>query len=80
MTFVLSTILKTSAILVVGLMLAGMLSKRSAALKHCVLCAAVFFSAIAPLLAWVMPAWRIIRLGAVNPLLLSDEARETGVD
>src|SRR5688572_6089674 len=57
MTFLLDWTLRTSVILLPALCAVHLLSKRSAAIRHRVLTAAIFCTALFPALSLMLPAW-----------------------
>src|SRR5262245_50731296 len=79
MMFILSSILKTAVVLLVGLVSAAALRRRSAALRHGVLCVALFVVTILPLLSWLMPEWPVIRLGSLSQWPILNEGLQPGV-
>jgi beta-lactamase regulating signal transducer with metallopeptidase domain len=72
MTFLLVCTLQITVILLMALLAQPFLRKKSAAVRHWVLSAAVVFSAIVPLLNVVMPSWSvpeaIVRHPAIVPI------------
>ena len=65
MTFLLESTIKMSLVLAAGLAAAALLRRRSAALRHWVLTAAVLCAAITPLLQATMPAWHVPAFSAL---------------
>ncbi|MHB8533756.1 MAG: TonB family protein [Solirubrobacteraceae bacterium] len=65
MTFLFESTIKTSLVLAAGLAAAALLRRRSAALRHWVLTAAVLCAAITPLLQATMPAWHLPALSTL---------------
>ncbi len=65
MTFLLESTIKMSLVLAAGLAAAALLRRRSAALRHWVLTAAVLCAAITPLLQATMPAWHLPALSTL---------------
>ncbi len=59
MRIALDLVIRSSAILAVGLMLEALLTRRSAALRHAVLASAVFVSVASLPLAWLLPTWEV---------------------
>ena len=57
MTFLLDCTIKTSVILMIALCSLRSLRKRSAAVRHWVLAAAIFFAILTPVLSLVTPSW-----------------------
>jgi TonB family protein len=61
---VLDSVLKISILMVATLALVACLRRRSAALRHWVLTAALVFASFLPLLAFIAPGWHVTRAGS----------------
>jgi beta-lactamase regulating signal transducer with metallopeptidase domain/protocatechuate 3,4-dioxygenase beta subunit len=78
MIFLISCAIKVSFILSVTLLAVRLLRTRSAALRHCVLAAGIFFAAITPGLSLIVPSWTWHVI--VDPPPPPPAARDVGSD
>ena len=62
--------IKASIVLLVGIVAAGVLRRRSAAARHWMLAVAIVCAGAVPLVGWLVPAWQL------PPDVLSSTARQ----
>ncbi len=60
MNLVLDSTIKVSLVLLIGMAIASLLRRRSAAVRHCVLATAIFCATAVPVLELLVPPWRLI--------------------
>src|SRR6185295_1081395 len=79
MTLLLTSTIKASLVLLFALGAAALLRKRSAAIRHLVLAAAVVCAAALPAVEWVVPSWHL-RLGTSSALRVEPRPEPPSVE